>query len=590
MTERRSFARRYPPLIWVGGALAAVIFALPSALNLPQANPGQTLEYAPVPGAGNSAQSGGNFVGVGLGNAGAGAGSLNLPTPPPIPPPLPGALPSGAGLAPSTKQCVGSPPRQTEDPLAPPCVAYFTGDNGGATFRGVTANEIRTVFYLDSGTYAQSSQGAENANPGYYDLGQPAKSGEFVELRALRLWQQYFNARYQTYGRRVHFVVHVAADANSGSVEDRRADAADEAKTIQPIAAIPDTDASNGNVAEYLKAVNAHGSLGFGNPISAAQDYNSSPGYLWSFRPTADERARVLADYVCSKALPYPASFSGNPGENGKARRFGLLTLNDPSHPEISLLASDIETQLKRCGVQILLHQYGDNYTDSAPGDAQLAATNMANFKRQGITTIIRVLGPDFMHSTAGANLGYLPEWLVADDDSAIDANLNPSALQSQTSWSHAQMVTPRLLYGADQVEAPCADAIRSVSAQTPTADYGYYCYWYDQVRQYFTAIQVAGPRLNPSNLEQGMRAIPAHPSGTPLVPACFYDPGDFTCVKDAIAEWWDPSGIGDPGTNGCWRAVNEGRRSLYGEWSHQDMRADRSTHDPCNTYKTTFG
>ena len=43
---RKAFARRYPPLMMVIVALALAVFALPSALNLPVSNPGQTLEYA----------------------------------------------------------------------------------------------------------------------------------------------------------------------------------------------------------------------------------------------------------------------------------------------------------------------------------------------------------------------------------------------------------------------------------------------------------------------------------------------------------------------------------------------------------------
>ena len=40
------------------------------------------------------------------------------------------------------RRCVGNPPRQTEDPQSPPCVPYFEGDNGGATYRGVTKDTI----------------------------------------------------------------------------------------------------------------------------------------------------------------------------------------------------------------------------------------------------------------------------------------------------------------------------------------------------------------------------------------------------------------------------------------------------------------
>ena len=47
-------------------------------------------------------------------------------------------------LAPVSGAALGNPPRQIEDPQSPPCVAFWEGtDNGGATAKGVTADEIR---------------------------------------------------------------------------------------------------------------------------------------------------------------------------------------------------------------------------------------------------------------------------------------------------------------------------------------------------------------------------------------------------------------------------------------------------------------
>src|SRR5687768_11558330 len=43
------WTRKYPPLVTILIALVLAIAVLPSALNLPQTNPTQTLEYAPVP-------------------------------------------------------------------------------------------------------------------------------------------------------------------------------------------------------------------------------------------------------------------------------------------------------------------------------------------------------------------------------------------------------------------------------------------------------------------------------------------------------------------------------------------------------------
>src|SRR5688572_17011505 len=46
---RSERARNLPPLLVTAFAMLALLAVLPSALNIPQSNPGETLEYAPVP-------------------------------------------------------------------------------------------------------------------------------------------------------------------------------------------------------------------------------------------------------------------------------------------------------------------------------------------------------------------------------------------------------------------------------------------------------------------------------------------------------------------------------------------------------------
>ena len=46
-------------------------------------------------------------------------------------------------------------------------------------------------------------------------------------------------------------------------------------------------------------------------------------------------------------------------------------------------------------------------------------------------------------------------------------------------------------------------------------------------------------------------------------MPACYYDPGDYTCVKDSVAMYWDPNGsIPGYSGKGCWRAPLGGVRA----------------------------
>src|SRR5688500_5249134 len=152
--------RDYPPLALAGLVMLVLLALMPSALNLPQTTPSETLEYAPVPPEDDITNPPtGNFDSLGLGSSrsiGTGAsGDSALPGG--------GAVPGGAPIkTASTKRCVGNPPRQTEDPLSPPCVAVFTGDNGGATYQGVTREEVRVLFYLEGcRTQGGSSRGDE---------------------------------------------------------------------------------------------------------------------------------------------------------------------------------------------------------------------------------------------------------------------------------------------------------------------------------------------------------------------------------------------------------------------------------------------
>ena len=73
---------------------------------------------------------GGEQAGPGTGPGGSGAATTTTAPPPTAPPKQ---VPSNL-----VKRCVGNPPRQIEDSQSPPCIAYWEGDNGGATSPGVT--------------------------------------------------------------------------------------------------------------------------------------------------------------------------------------------------------------------------------------------------------------------------------------------------------------------------------------------------------------------------------------------------------------------------------------------------------------------
>src|SRR5207253_8338083 len=142
---------RYPPLLFLVAAVVVAMAVLPSSLTLPQANPSQTVEIAPVPPEDDTPPPPlGNVSQLGLGASdslngqgalGGDTGGTGVTTPDltPLPPPAG----TGQGKKKSTKNCkrtVDGKLRQTDDITSPPCSADFEGDNGGGTYQGVTGD------------------------------------------------------------------------------------------------------------------------------------------------------------------------------------------------------------------------------------------------------------------------------------------------------------------------------------------------------------------------------------------------------------------------------------------------------------------
>jgi len=587
--QRPEWSRRYPPLASALVAVLVAVFVLPSALNVPQSNPSQTLEFAPIPPEDEEPPppDSGNVESLSLGSSSTapgdalgGAGGLPTLLPPPA---------TGIGDRPVTKRCVGTPPRQTEDPLSPPCVAHFDGDNFGSTHPGVSGEEIRILFYFDGsppGTpRPTTSRGSEDI-PGneFFDLGLPPTDDEYVTVRQLRLLQAYFNDRYQTYGRTARFIVHFGDPADSP--ETRQADAVAGVTDWRPFAAIA---FGRQNIPDYVNEMARSGVVNIlGRDIIAYEGragrtetfHATFPGLVWSFDPSLDRRVDLFTTWACSKALPYPVSFSGNPSDLGQPRVFGLLIADDEDAPEANEYGAMIRDALVDCGVTFTETATVTSANSGLCLSPEQAIGALTTFQQRGVTTIIRAGGYETCFTPAAASINYRPEWLVAGDN-VNDTNIY-SRQQEPSVWSYARIITTNPFGGALDQEM-CFVAQGEVDPATPRADARFGCGYYDELRQLFTGIQVAGPRLTPESVDRGFHAIPAIQTDDPRIPACFYRPGDYTCIKDAQVASWDPGGLA-PGRSepGCWRSMEGGRRYLPGDWRPGDVETQRTAQDPC--------
>src|SRR5581483_1652672 len=453
----RRWSRGYPPLILLALAVLAVVITLPSSLNLPQSNPTTVLEYAPVPPQDkNPPPLQGNLSNLGLGTS----KTLSLAAPPP-PPPVNNLL-QGVGGRPNQKQCVGTPPRQTEDPTSPPCVPFFQGDNFGTTYQGVTKNEITVLVYLDYGGYGFAGQFESTPPAGtYVDIDKPrlpncppdngaAASNpdqcDQVLIRELKGFSRYFNNRFQTYNRHVHYWAYIASASNTSAAQ-RRGDAATISEKLHPFAFV-DAATFGGFNAELDAAMNQQGVLTFSSTLGSLPNsyFRKNAPLSWAFFPDVEHWASLYSTYICEKVAKYPVDHFGNPSgagsPNGGKRKFGFWYTTDPGGPQFTQFAElAIQQMQSQCGVTGVTATYSKNgFTVDASDTGTEAAQGAAKFQSAGVTTVLYLGGTEGKFSQALSAIHYFPEIVVAGN--LGNDGIGFGQTQTQDAWQNASVMT----------------------------------------------------------------------------------------------------------------------------------------------------
>lgn len=568
-----------------------MILIMPSALTLPQSNPSTVLEYAPIPPEDETppVSESGSLSSLGLGVSG-GTGSVDLAGK---------GTKAGKTKRPQGKRCVGNPPRQTEDPMAPPCVAFYEGDNGGRTWRGVNRDEIIAIIYTGaninylatdegrvgevtppSGTYCEV-----DAPPGNCQGPDNEGTEDHVVMRANRMLSRFFNNRFQSYNRHVRMIIHFSNAANE---QTRRADAAEEYALYKPFAVI-DQAPFGGFHDAYTDAMAARDVLLFSSFTLPLGDYlRAYAPNVWNFGPDAEHYAELYSSYVCMKVAPFPVFNSGNPPgtglENGQPRKFGLLFTTDDSHQELILARQLIKKRLASCGLKypgriVAQATFPNAGSSLGTGDQTNAADNIAEFRRKGVTTILHLGGQEVKHSRAAAEAGYFPEWVVLGDGETD--GIGEAGFQNPLTWAHAWGTSFQIR--EDSAEStPAWQACKEANPSSSRGDCNRLRDLYRSHFMLFQAIQVAGPDLSPFSVDAGFHAIPRISSTNPFQAAFYFDPDDYTGVKDAHEIWWDPSANNG---DGCYRMVRGGKR--YPAWTWEGGNDVGNPNDKCSSFST---
>ena len=199
---------------------------------------------------------------------------------------------------------------------APPCVEPFTGNNGGATAQGVTADTITIALYqaqpdILEQTFFQQSGSDESLN---------------AELETVKQYVEFFEAHYETYGRHVR-IVPVKA---TGAPDDETAARSDAIKVATEVKAFASWGGPSQTQA-YADELAARGVLCVGDCLLAATDayVEGSKNHVWLTFPSIEQLSEHWTQFIDRQLVGRPAKFAGDPALRRQERKFGVVRFDE---------------------------------------------------------------------------------------------------------------------------------------------------------------------------------------------------------------------------------------------------------------------
>jgi len=438
------------------------------------------------------------------------------------------------------RRCVGDPPRQIEDPQSPPCVPYWEGDNGGATYKGVTRDEIR--IYV------------------------PANSARTPSL-AYPLFEAFFNSRFEFYGRKLRMVLQ---SRDSCAEADQRADAV-EAESFEVFASAH-YQCHYGYW--YLDELARRGIIGItSEPPSGAYLADRRP-YVWSYPMDTDAIFANVGEWVCGRLAGGDAIHAGDEALRTKERSFGVVHHSVNLDEPIEL--GPLEDALAACGADPAVsipHTYGD----------RAGATNvMLQMQERGVTSVICLChfqGNWSNLARAATTQSYHPEWLmntyIGGDASGAVRLIPPDQAEN----AFGITIEPRVLRVEDE---PWYWAACEVG-ECLEAEAGTRAMQYRGMLLLASGIQMAGPNLTPETFEAGLQSTmfpnPDHPN---LPGKVGFAGRSYSMTTDGAEIFWSATAQ-DPndGSAGHYCYVDGGARHGRGSWP---QGGDPFFKEPCDS------
>lgn len=560
-SRRGEGAARIPGGLFTVLALGVLVLVA-TALNPAQPPPPAVAEYAPAAVKAITEAPPEQSVEEGTAEGALdaqGGDSPGTPPPPPTTPPAgqPSALPTATGGpvidVERVSRCIGNPPRQTEDPQSPPCIPYFEGDNGGATYTGVTANEIRVAM--------------------------PNASGPSIQEM-----ERYFNKRFQFYGRQMKIVRDVGCFG--GSPSSAKA-AAQDVAALEVFGAVGFCDI--GGVEYYFyDELARRGVVSVSNRVTVQTEADLAKfhPFEWTYLPTFDKGSRHLGELACS--LNGGDAEHAGPAYITTKRKFGLITnkFTDAPSPDLSA----VNATLAGCGIEperaeITYERESASGQGISGQTAQEVTSAVVRMKDAGVTTLI-VLTHSLTTRQIYAALegqGYQPEISLStnfynDEDLVVAQQPKSQAVHTFgiSTWNKFVRVADEPWYAALKEVDP------NYQFCCPPFGYAGARYDYHAMLMMAAGIQMAGPNLTPETFAKGLQTAAWPNPPTEKHPGkVTVSNGTHSYMEDAAVIWFDPSNTSEYSGSGAFCYVDNGARRRLGAYPSRSGLFE----PPCQRY-----
>ena len=437
------------------------------------------------------------------------------------------------------------------------CVPVFTGENGGATSPGVTADTIKIARYVGP---------VDPATDAYLRGIGAADEPEQVE-ETYNGFLDMYNTMAESYGRKLE-VVRLEGTGTATDAVAARADAlkAKELGVFAVIGGPAQTRAFSEELARN-KIVNVGGAVGSGD------FYKNSAPYIWAGGPSPEQTASRTTEFIVKQLVGKKAEFAGDEFKD-KERTFVLLTYDDAENnfkePWEAWLAD-----LQDKGVPVADERIVFTLDLArAQEDTQIVVRKLREINATTVVFTGDPLMPGYF-STEMTNQGYFPEWVLSGTVFADTTVLARGYDQEQ--WKHTMgisLISARI--PREQGDSTVLYKWWTGSDDIPASNTGGIIA--GNLALLFAGIHFAGPNLTPETFRDGIyaRPIPERTDGdirgvVSYGKDNFWPAGtDFHGLDDVAIIWWDPTAEGEDETGdegvGQYRYIFGGDRFLPGE------------------------